>query len=345
VIEILLHPVHRVNGGGNLLGDLLAWDDLQILLTVCRIGSFRGAATALKLSVNTIRKRIQRLEDTHGGSLFRRSFDGVSPTAIGTQLIAVAERMSSAADRSVADVLIAPGEVRIGSSEAIGSIWLAPRLTELRKQLGDTTIGLYCEYDLDRDRTREMDLTLQFQKPRNPDLICSRIATIHFMFYASRDYIRLRGMPRSLDDIRNFQLIEQVSPGVRSDYIDALIGSDRPSSSVPLRTNSSLALLIAVLSGAGIAAMPTYVHELTDQLVPLDVSATLRRDLHLVYHSDARDSPAIRTTITWLRAAFDPSTFPWFAGEFIHPNDQPARDRATVPGPLDSVLSKAPWSH
>ena len=92
-----------------------------------------------------------------------------------------------------------------------------------------------------------------------------------------------------------------------------------------------------MINGAGIAAMPTYVHDVTDRLIPLAVPSMLRRELHLVYHDDARHSPAVRTTIAWLREAFDPAVYPWFADGFVHPHTVPPRAGSAVVGLVEGL--------
>jgi len=53
----------------------------------------------------------------------------------------------------------------------------------------------------------------------------------------------------------------------------------------------------------------------------------------LYYHAEARHSPAVRATIDWLKAAFDPVQHPWFADNFLHPRDF-ERERAGKVVPL-----------
>lgn len=300
----------------------IAWDDLQIVLAVSDAGSFRSAATLQRVSVNTVRKRIERVEHLYGQSLFRRTAAGVVATAAGEALILHATQMRSAGTAHLSpdeNLLMSPGELRIGCSDSIGFLWLTPRVSDLQKGLEGLTVFLQCDHDVARDRTREVDVTLQLFPNRAAGIVCDRIATLHYMFYASRDYLERHGTPGTLDQLRSFQMLEQVAPGVRSDVLDALIGSDRAPDFVPLRTNSSLVLLWATANGAGIAGLPTFVQEITDRLVPIDLPAAFRRELYVAYHRDARESPAIKQTLKWLRAAFDSEVYPWFGCTFVHP--------------------------
>src|SRR3954471_7510487 len=101
----------------------LDWDDLRTLLLVTEHQSFRSAAESSRLSLNTLRRRIERLEDRIGTKLLGRSRSGVVPTDIGLMLARAAREMAGAAPsvkgdgEGEANVLINPGELTIGCTE------------------------------------------------------------------------------------------------------------------------------------------------------------------------------------------------------------------------------------
>ena len=333
VIKKIEHPVQRRHSGeGSGLPRDLRWDDLNAFLTVCETLSLRAAATQLGVSVNTVRARIARLEETMSQQLLDRSPDGVRPTAAGGRVCDLAKRMRGATRDAMREgaayELRRPGEIRIGASEAIGSGWLTPRLLDLQQQFPELTVTLLCDYDIQAERSDDLDIGLTFAMPRNPELVVSKLATLHFMPFASRAYIDQFGAPKTLDDLRSHRFIEQVAPGVHSSLLDNLIGTDRPMGFLPIRTNSSLALFWAVASGAGIAFMPTYVLGVTRKLVPIDLPAQLRFDLFYYYHPEAKASPPVTAGIAWLRQLFDPDRYPWFRNDFVHPSAFAADARA-----------------
>lgn len=301
------------------------WDDLRAFLDVANAASFRAAATALKISVNTVRAKMDRLEQAVGTSLFERSPEGLKLTSEGARLKPIVLKMHSDASSDAAGTrpyrLVEPGEIRIGASEALGSGWLTPKILELQAQFPELTVTLLCDYDIQSERSAELDVGILWHRPKNPDLIVARLATLHFMPFASRAYIAKFGAPATMDDLLNHRYIEQVAPGVKSSLLDQMVGSDRPIGFLPLRTNSSLALFWAVATGAGIAWMPTYSMAVTRQLVPIDLPFQLKFDIFYYYHPEAADTPPVRATINWLKSIFDPKPYPWFRQEFVHPDD------------------------
>jgi DNA-binding transcriptional LysR family regulator len=322
------------------------WASLRYFLAVAEAGSFQGAARAESVSVNTVRTHVERLEERLGLTLLRRSRSGCAVSDAGSRLLEIAREMRQAghASKELAgqNVLVAPGEVRIACSEGIGLLWLTPRLRALTGRLGGLTASLSLDYDLARDRSGRSDIVLTFERPADPETVVAKLATLHFMGFAAPAYIEKHGMPRSLDEARSHTYIEQVTPGVRSWLIDLFLGSDRPASSVAVRTNSSLAQLWAVVNGLGIAPMPTFVRALSPELVPLDPPLNLRFDLLATYQTSARASPAIRAAMAWLRDCFAPAAQPWFRDEFVHPCDFPLAGAGPVTSLLGGIAEARP---
>lgn len=302
----------------------LRWDDLKLFLHVADTASFRGAARVARVSINTVRSKVARLEDKLQVLLFRRQQGGVQMTPAGVRLrqVALAMRGAAVADGvTPSGYLRRPDELRIGASEGLGSGWLTPRLLELQSQFPELTMAMLCENDLEVDRSDDLDIGIVWQPPRNADLIVAKLATLHFMPFASRDYVREFGVPSTPEEMLNHRFIEQVAPGIKSGLLDQLVGTERPPGFLPIRTNSSLAVFWAVAQGVGIAFMPTYAAALVRSLVPIDLPFQIKFDIFYYYHPEARAAPPIVAGIEWLRASFDPQSFPWFRSAFVHPND------------------------
>jgi DNA-binding transcriptional LysR family regulator len=311
----------------------LRWDDLALFLHIAETRSLRAAALRARVSINTVRKRITRLEDQLRETLLKRGPRGVELTPAGQRLREVAISMRGAAVADGIDssaYLRRPNELRIGTSEGLGSGWLTPRLLQLQDRFPDLTMSMLCSNDLELDRSQDLDIGIVWQRPRNPDLIAARLATLHFMPFASVDYVNRYGVPHSPEDLLDHRFIEQASPGVKSTLLDQLVGSERPPGFLPIRTNSSLAIFWAVANGAGIAYMPTYATQLVPRLVPIDLPFRVKFDIFYYFHPEGRASPVVMAGIDWLKGCFDPTVHPWFRQEFVHPNDFGGRAEANV---------------
>lgn len=302
----------------------LSWDDLRLFLHVSEGGSLRSAALRGRVAVNTVRTKLSRLEDRIGERLVTRNHQGIMLTTAGVRLRKLVKSMQSATvpgEDVSTQWLRRPNELRIVASEALGSGWLTPRLLDLQAKFPSLTMTMICDNNLNTDYSDDCDIQVGWNVPRNNDLIVSKLATVHFMPFASRDYLAAYGAPKTAEDLLQHRFIEQVSPGIKSDLLDQLVGSDRPAGFLPIRTNSSFSLFWAVANSAGIAFMPTYSPVMAQMLVPIDLPFLLKFDIYYYYRVEKRGCEIVRAGIDWLKDCFDPELYPWFQPDFVHPND------------------------
>ena len=301
----------------------LAWDDCRLFLAVLTAGSFKAAARALDLSTNTVRGHIARLEDVMGVRLVDRSPQGVTPTLAGLHMSNVAKEMASASLRVAGGMIKAQPESRrvdLHVSEGVGTFWIVPRLVEFHRLHPDIHIRLYCSLTPLQRFTESNSVAVQLARPEDPDAVCSHLASLHLIPFASPDYIRKHGKPKSLQDARDHQIVLQIGDNIRDNVFPALFGEVPPPGLVALETNSSAAHYWAIAKGMGIGVLPTYARAITKNVIPLDMELKLRRDLWLAYPLAAKQSRAVRTVIHWLRDSFDHTVYPWFSDNFVHPD-------------------------
>lgn len=303
--------------------DAFHWDDVKAFTAVCGSGSFRKAAGELGIALNTVRARIERLERAVGAPLFRRTPAGVEATLAGDRMRTTAEAMRRAASGArPSDVALThPAQLTIAASEALGCLWLAPQMRALGTALPGLTLALTCDHDLARDRSGDADIGIAFTMPSDPDLIVARLGTLHYLAYASEAYLARRGTPRTIEELRGHDYIEQETPGANAALRDHLIGTIGGESAVTLRTNASLPLLFAVARGDGVSVLPSYVSLATGRIVALPVPLRLRFEVYYWFHRHAGRNPAVRAGIDWLKSAFDNRRYPCFADTFHDPRE------------------------
>ncbi len=305
--------------------DKVHWNDLDLLRRVADQSSLRRASQALGLSVNTVRSRLNRIEKSLETILFARTRDGLKITAEGLTVLRVANDMRLlSVGLPVArgnHVLVRDGEVRICASEGVGTFWLTPRLPELKARLPEHVVALDSLSDQSRVTPGEHDVAVGFQKPPDLEAICSKLATIHVMPFASDQYLRQYGVPKSIDDLHGHQFIQQDSPGMRADAIDLFLTQELARKLISIRVSSSFSHYWAVSEGVGIGALPTYARAITRRVRPLDLPIRMRFELWLSYRREARQSQPVQQVVQWLRESFDGSRYPWFADHFVHPDE------------------------
>jgi DNA-binding transcriptional LysR family regulator len=138
------------------------------------------------------------------------------------------------------------------------------------------------------------------------------------MFYAHRSYLDVHGTPASPADLLGHRFVAQCDDKGRWVASEKHFFPDH-AGLVAVRVNAGSANLAAIVGGAGIGVLPTYVEAVRDDLVMLDVAPSYPIDIWITYHADAKKIPRVQKTIEWLTLAFDPRRHPWFRDEFVHP--------------------------
>lgn len=322
------------------------WEHIHTFLETARRGSLRSAAETLSVSYGSIKRRIDELERQLGTKLFTRHVEGVSLTAEGREALVRAEQMEAAlfglmrAKERVASPY--SGEVKLATTEAFGTFWLAPRLVEFQRIHPKLLVDLRCAMQSADVLRLEADASVQLSEPRGADVKVVRLGRIHSVPTAASSYIEMYGAPKSIDDLPNHRLALQFAEQTGTQEIYNRFFPGVPQAGwVAFRTNNSTALLWAIIKGVGIGWSPTYIHAMGPQMVPIDLDLIFSFDVWLAYHADAAQIPRVRRLIDWVKDSFDSRKYPWFRDEFIHPRDLPKEYDGP---PLVNLFEGASWS-
>ena len=300
------------------------WEAVRTALEVVRKGSFRAAAEHMGTSINVLRRRVDELERALGVKLLTRHVDGVRITAEGEKVFAAARKMEEASYQLIQageqTQSSLSGEVRLAVTEGLGTFWIAPRLVEFQQANPHLLVDVHCAMKSADVLRMEADVAIQIMRPTAPDLRMVKLGRLHFMFFASPNYVETFGTPKDTADLVNHRILVQSDDNVqwRALY-DRLFPGIPASELVALRTNVSSAHYWSVAKGGGIGVLPTYARWIGSPLVPLDLGINEHVDIWLTYHPDAKSIPRIARLIDWVIQAFSPERFPWFRDEFIHP--------------------------
>lgn len=300
----------------------LDWDDVRIFLVLAEVLSYREAGRILERTPGTVKLRFEAFEQALGRALFVRTHNGLLLTPEGAALRQQAEIMYNGARRLAASLANSKDRqrtVRIGCTEGLGSFWIVPRLLELVEKEKDISVYLNCEVAQQDVANLAVDFTIQFELPKNPDLVVVRLCWLHVVLFASQEYVRKHGKPASKAEIDNFNLLE-ISGAQIWDHALRLDEHAKPKDSfVRFGTNTASAQLIGVKRGGGLTAIPTYSETITTGLVHVAEDWLLTRDVWLVCNRQVMDQPQVRKCIDYIRHVFNPARFPWFRKEYIPP--------------------------
>jgi len=301
-----------------------SWDDLRAFLVCARHQSFRHAAEVLGLTGTTLMRKIDRLEQELGFKLFIRDQSGLALSDDGRALlfdVEQMERLSFNVLRRAALSTDTHGSVRVAVTEGPGNFWVLPRLIDFQKTYRGITVDLRCAMEQADVSRLEADISIQFERPTNPDQIVTRLGRLHIYTFASEGYRDAYGLPASLAELARHRIIRQHGAQLDESGYARILGLTSLDGIVGISTNSSVAALYAIERGAGIGFLPTSAIALGAPLVPIDLGINYHMDLWLTYHKEFRNSDRHKLVIDWLRSIFDSRLHPCFRDEFIHPLD------------------------
>jgi DNA-binding transcriptional LysR family regulator len=323
--KILQRPAAKTRRpiGPSLL-DRISWDDLRVFAIAGKELSLRKAAVALRTSSSTVVRRIERLEQILGVRLFDRLPDGVALTSEGRSVLAAAREMERASVSVRAHLdheLTRRGVVHCAVTEGLGTFWIVPHLAEFSRANPHTLVDLRCSTQSADVLRMEADVAIQLTRPDRPDQVVTRLGRLHAYPFASPRYVEMYGLPKNAEEMRRHRLIHQTGPQLDQSPWTRFLGVPDVEGMVVVRTNASAAHFYAVELGLGIGVLATYALPLGADLIPVDMGLKHEVDIWMTYHPDIRSVKRVAAFIDWLRSLFDAKRYPWFADEFIHPND------------------------
>ncbi len=299
------------------------WDDFRIFLGIVQAGSLNRAAELLGIVQPTVSRRLDRLEKALGVRLFERTTAGPRLTFEGRRVlnsVSMAQLSLAQAARNAQSA--APkieGECKIVMGDGLAAYWMPFFLGSFFERYPNVELKNFVVQEALAGKNEIFDLQMHYYEPAETDPIAMRIATLHFIPFASPEYLAKHGTPRSMEDLRDHRLLDHslylIDKGSWSAW-----WSNR-TAGTSLLTNQSTPLAESVRRGAGIALLPTYVALTDDAFVPLDLGVRFQLPVFLSYQREALARWPVRATLDFLRSTvFDRRLMPWFAERYESPS-------------------------
>jgi DNA-binding transcriptional LysR family regulator len=281
------------------------WNDLKAFLGVARGGSTLAAARALGVNQTTVARRVEGLEAALGLKLFERGQAGSRLTEAGRDLMAEAEKVEKAANafhaRATAHGRGLGGGIRLTCTEMLANASITPAIGKFRQLYPEVHIDLVVT-DVALDiAAGEADLAIRSGRLLPPsDLVARKLADYQFALYCSREYAARNGVPATLADLKDHDLIggeAPTGPLPVMDWMFAAAGGKGPTHT----SNSTTNLFHAVRAGLGIAPLPCILADSQRRLVrcsePIEDG---RFSSWIVTRREIKDAPRIRAFIDFL---------------------------------------------
>ena len=108
---------------------MLNWDDYRYVLAIAQAGNLVGASKALNVTLTTVMRRLEKIEDRTDAPLFTKTREGYLPTKTGLHIVRAAERIADSVSeaehglRKIDNSLT--GVIRLSASEVAAPFFLA----------------------------------------------------------------------------------------------------------------------------------------------------------------------------------------------------------------------------
>jgi DNA-binding transcriptional LysR family regulator len=293
-------PAGAAVGSGNME---LEWNDLTVILAICRAGSLSGAARMLGQNHSTIFRKINAIEDKTGVRFFERLPDGYAMTEAGETALRYAERIESEVHALGREVLgqdmRLQGKIRVTAPEGI-AVQIAPGLLaefcRLNPGVSIEMTGGSPALDLSR---READVAIR-ATTNPPDASLGRkVCTFRFGIYSSPGYLK-ENQDKPLQE-QNWCLLQGVV-----DWLVPLIWKKKAHGErrTIFTSSASFAVLSATAAGMGFTMMPCYLGDADTRLVRVGEPAeALTMELWILTHPDLRHTARVKALLAYMYEA------------------------------------------
>ena len=291
---------------------------MRVFVEIVDRGSMSAAAEALSISRAMISRYLEELENWLGVRLLHRTTRRLTLTDAGEQALKTCREMmtlSGYLESQVNPVGQIQGKIRLTSSVSFAQAQLTGAIVDFQRLHQGVMIDLVMvdrAVDLVQDR---IDLAIRLSHHLGEGLVARRLAVCHSVLCASPDYLEKAGTPAIPDDLIVHQHIVH-SHGFASPY--KLYKGDETyliEAQGALMANETSIVLSAVLAGAGIAMLPTYLvgkHLARGTLRQILPGYTLdSMNIHAVYLSRRHQPHSLRLLIEFLAERFGGDIAQW----------------------------------
>lgn len=278
----------------------IEWNDLEVVLAICRTGSLSGAARQLGNNHSTVFRKIGAIERRIGVRLFERLPTGYQMTEAGEAAMHYAERIEGEVHALERDLLGRDtrlrGKIRVSAPEGPTILVLPSLIREFRRQHPEVTVDLVMGLDPADLSRRETDVAVRVTR-RPPETSVGRfVCDFKFGIYAAPSYLKWAGQR----DLRDH---DWVMPHLVVDWMIPLIWRSREEvyESCVFTSNSVLACVEAARSGLGLSVISRFVVDGDDTLVPVSSPVEeLSMELWILTHPDLRRTARVAALMQFL---------------------------------------------
>jgi DNA-binding transcriptional LysR family regulator len=298
---------------------------MRVFCEVASSGSFSATADKLDMSRAMVTRYVSELESWLNARLLQRTTRSVTLTDAGEQCLRRSQQMlalmENIEEETRSDDAELRGQLRLTCSTSFAFGHLARVISKFLAQhpllkidlhVGDGTVNLV---------EARIDLAIRISSEPDPLLIARPLAICDSVLVAAPSYVQQAGLPQHPQDLPAHRCLSHANYGrntwrfVRGDERRDKGGDDSVQIDITshFSANDATVLLQAVLAGAGITLLPTYLMD--DHLdkgalqIILPEWTAPPMTIYALFPSRRHLSPAVRALLDFLVAEF--ASQPW----------------------------------
>jgi DNA-binding transcriptional LysR family regulator len=238
---------------------------LQALLWVVRLGSFRSAATRLNLTQPAISVRIRELEAAVGGALFLRGSYRAKPTPLGREMAAHAEQVIAACEELESRFTAGEelhGPIRIGVADTFAMTCLSDLMRRIESRFPAARAEIRVDFSALLNQSLQagdLDIAVLTSPVPHALVTVEPLMPLELRWVASPKLALGRKGPFGPADLAALPIITNPNP---SGLYTSITGWFAAAGVQPTRINTCNSLVVMAQlarEGAGVSLLPTAV--------------------------------------------------------------------------------------
>jgi DNA-binding transcriptional LysR family regulator len=245
--------------------------DLALFARVVDARSFSEAARRTGIAKSAVSRRIALVEQRLGVQLLRRSSRSIQVTTDGARLYEHCKKVLDAACEAEDAMSGASeemrGPIRVGAPVTFSQMFLAAAIAAFQIKNPDVEVHLQANDQVVDVTTTELDLIVRITRLKDGAFVAKRLCTDRLVIAGSPEYLVRRGRPQRPEDLVHHNCLHYSLVDAPAEW--RFRGRDRaplPAGRGTFSTNDGTVLREAMLSGLGLAVLPSF-------MVAADVSA------------------------------------------------------------------------
>ena len=239
---------------------------LLVFVKVAETRSFTLAAQRLGLTASAVSKSIARLEQELGVKLLQRSTRLVSLTGEGGSFFErcrqILTEIEDAETAVTATTATPKGRLRLQMPVGFGRRVVIPKMLNFTRLYPELSVDIELS-DRHVDLTYEaVDAAIQVGFISDDRVVAHKLCNLSFAAYASPEYLKIHGTPKSPDDLDQHQCLAYLLPisGEHREWKFTKNGQNFSKTvSGALNINNAESLLEAAMAGAGIVMVSDFI--------------------------------------------------------------------------------------